>query len=116
MCTYVLLIPTCHHNPLLLFDASCRLIIRQLQRINHLAAWEDSALGEIPFTVPESCLPAPEIIQPIYTSDSCRLDCHYVPEIALVDNMFPATVFPSGRADGDPTMAGELEIWDPGSE
>ncbi|KAK2039789.1 hypothetical protein LZ31DRAFT_66872 [Colletotrichum somersetense] len=82
MCTYVFLIPACHHRPLLLFDTSCRLILGKFQRINHRAAWEDSVLSEILFDVPEPCNPGAENIRPVYTSDTCRWDCRYIKYIA----------------------------------
>ncbi|WDK15118.1 hypothetical protein CGRA01v4_06399 [Colletotrichum graminicola] len=85
MCTYILLIPACHHQPLLLFDTSCRLRLQELQRINHRAAWDGSSLSEIPFNVPESCHPGTGNIRPIYTSDSCRWDCRYIQCIASSD-------------------------------
>ncbi|KAK1839758.1 hypothetical protein CCHR01_17613 [Colletotrichum chrysophilum] len=80
MCIYVLLIPTCHHNPLLLFDTSCHLILEELQRIHQPNAWEGDARGEIPFDMPEACVPRPDNIQPIYTSDSCHWSCPHAPQ------------------------------------
>ncbi|KAK1634721.1 hypothetical protein BDP81DRAFT_51857 [Colletotrichum phormii] len=75
MCNYVLLVPICQHNPILLFETSCHLVLKELQRINKPAAWEGSALFEIPFRVPEPCHPGPDNIQPIHTSDSCHMSC-----------------------------------------
>ncbi|KAK2730207.1 hypothetical protein CKAH01_09729 [Colletotrichum kahawae] len=88
MCIYVLLIPTCHHNPLLLFDTSCHLVVKELQRINQPAAWEGDARSEIPFDMPEACTPRLDNIQPIYTSDSCHWSCYHAPQqhVAVEDS------------------------------
>lgn len=84
MCVFVLLVPTCYHN---LFDTSCRLILEELQRINQPAAWEGSVLAEIPFAVPEPCLPGPHTIQLIYTSDSCDWECFDSPTRLTLENL-----------------------------
>ncbi|OHE91526.1 hypothetical protein CORC01_13175 [Colletotrichum orchidophilum] len=71
MCNYVLLIPKCQHNPILLFNASCHLVFKELQHINRPAVWDGSALIKIPFRVLEPCHPDLHNIRPIYMSDSC---------------------------------------------
>lgn len=57
VCSYVLLVPTCQHNPIVLFDTSRRLILKELQRIKKPAVSQGSALFEISFRVPEPCYP-----------------------------------------------------------
>ena len=73
MCIYVLSVPLCGHSPALLFGPSCPAVFAQLDRINEPAAWEPPGLYELPFHLPDACLPNERNIAVMRSADFCGL-------------------------------------------
>lgn len=71
MCIYVLSVPLCGHTPTLLFGPSCPAVFAQLDRITEPAAWEPPGLHQLPFRLPDGCLPHERNIAIVRAADFC---------------------------------------------
>lgn len=71
MCIYVLSVPLCGHSPALLFGPSCDAVYTQLNRIVEPAAWEPPGVHQLPFHLPDECLPNERNIAVVRSSDFC---------------------------------------------
>jgi hypothetical protein len=57
MCGYVLFLNLCGCFGELLFDTACPLIYQEIDRINDAEAWTADTINELPFDVPDYCVP-----------------------------------------------------------
>lgn len=71
MCKYYIIQRRCGHE-YLLAGPNCYLIYEQLQRINDLAEW---ARQDLPFEIPEECLPNRRNIERRNVNSFCNWEC-----------------------------------------
>lgn len=70
MCLYTLLSPICGHTTLYT-SANCYLIYEQLQRINDPLYHTIGHLNDIPFDMPDACVPRRWNTRVVRTMDAC---------------------------------------------
>lgn len=88
MCIYVHLVPLCGHNPSLLFGPSCYAFFDQLNAITEPAAWEPPGLYDLPFKLPDSCLPNSSNIAVVQSTDFCDTCKHITFQHSLQQHQY----------------------------
>lgn len=72
MCGYVLLANMCGCYGPLMCDSSCERILQELSRINHAEAWDEKGIHELPFHLPEECMPGWHNTRAVYSDEFCK--------------------------------------------